>query len=347
MQEKHEARFYEANAGKSVRCVLCPHSCIINESGRGICGVRANHSGKLYSEVYARPSSIGIDPIEKKPLYHFLPGSMSLSIGTIGCNLKCMHCQNWEISTARSYNDESVRAGQVSPKELAELASEKGCRTISFTYNEPTVFIEYAIDTATEARKRGIKSVIVSNGFISPGPLKELAKHTDAANIDLKSFDNTFYQKICRGRLQPVLDTISYLYSQGVHIEITNLIIPTLNDDMQLIRRMSEWIISNTGPAVPLHFSAFRPCHRLTTIHPARESTLREARETSLSLGLKNVYVGNVIADEGSNTKCPECGRLLVERKGYSVLFNNMRGDACRCGCKIYGLFQPSGLPGE
>jgi len=257
-----KALYWKKENGK-IRCNLCPQNCLISEEKVGFCGVRKNIKGKLISLVYAKPCSINLDPIEKKPLYHFLPGETALSIGTLGCNLKCVFCQNWEISRA---NPEEYNLETKTPKEIIELVKESKAKIIAYTYTEPTIFYEYMLDIAKLARKEGIKNVIVSNGFIQEKPLKELIKFIDAANIDLKAFDDNFYKKNCLGRLGPILRTLKILKESGVWIEITNLIIPGKNDDMKKIEEMCKWIKNELGEDIPIHFSRFFPMYKLNYI---------------------------------------------------------------------------------
>ena len=284
----NEASYYEKKNGK-VQCHLCPFECVIGEGKLGNCGVRKNQKGNLYSMAYGKPVSVAIDPIEKKPLHHFLPGTKIFSVGTAGCNLHCKWCQNWEISQAKAAELEEQEA---SPEEIVEAAIEAKCPSIAFTYNEPMVFYEYALDTAKIARKRGIKTVIVSNGFVNKEPLEEFCRHLDAANIDLKSFDDKFYRKYTGAWLEPVLESLKILKKKKVHLEITNLVIPGLNDDMKKIEEMCKWIKEELGD-VPLHFSAFFPCYKMQDITPTTREVLEKAKKTGEKY-LKNVHLGNI-----------------------------------------------------
>ncbi len=336
-----ECIYYEKSKDGSVRCNLCPHQCRIEENQTGICGIRKNENKKLYSLVYGKPSSVQVDPVEKKPLYHFMPGTMAYSVGTIGCNFKCLHCLNWNISIMRPEDTEYGELEQVSPKKIVEAALQNNCKSIAFTYNEPTIFIEYMIDIAKEAKKSGLKTSIVSNGFISKEPLLELSKHIDAANIDLKAFDNNFYKKICKARLEPVLESLKIIKKLGMHLEITNLVIPTLNDDFLKIRKMVEWIIKNIGRDVPLHFSAFHPCYKLDHLPATDPLVVEKARTLAMEMGMHYVYCGNIFTEKGGNTYCPECGKLLISRSGFSIVSDNLVNsdvltDAeCSCGFKL------------
>ncbi len=330
-----EAKYY-SKKGTDVICMLCPHSCVIPPGASGLCKARKNVDGILYSLVYGRPSSFQIDPIEKKPLYHFLPGSHTLSFGTLGCNLTCKHCQNWEISTAAPQQGEP----QVGAPDVVDAALKKSCTSISFTYNEPIISMEFVLAVCREASLKGLKTVIVSNGYVNPEPLKDLIPFLDAANIDLKSFDDQFYQDICGAHLQPVLETIKSLKEGGVHLEITNLLIPTKNDDMDMIKEMAGWIATNVGRSIPLHLSAFHPSHKLLNISPTSSTLIKQAREIALGSGLRYVYAGNIKSKEGGNTYCPSCNKLIIIRKGFKVGETHLKEGACSCGQEIYGVFQ-------
>jgi len=330
-----EALYYKTVKG-NIQCVLCPRDCIIKENNIGFCGVRKNIKNKLYSLVYAQPVSVAIDPIEKKPLYHFLPGSRSFSIGTVGCNLRCKHCQNWEISQAKPGQYPS---STLEPEEIVEKAIKNNCKSISYTYNEPTVFYEYALDTAKLAKKRGIKNVIVSNGFINEEPLIEWCKYMDAANIDLKGNDS-FYRKVTTAWLEPVQNTLNLLKEKKVWFEITNLIIPTLNDSLRDIEIMCKWIKENLGISYPLHFTAFYPCYQLSSLPPAPADMLVKAKNIAGKMGFEYAYIGNVLADKDSNTYCQKCRKLLIERSYFDVYQKNIKNGKCSfCGERIAGIW--------
>lgn len=329
-----EALYYKKHK-EGVRCCLCPHNCIIPEGKRGNCCVRENTGSKLYSLVYGKACSLAIDPIEKKPLYHFLPGHSSFSMATVGCNLHCLHCQNSAISQSKS-----IVGKEVAPEEIVKLAIAEGCKSISYTYTEPTVYYEYALETAKIARKQGIKNVMVSNGFINEKPLKEFCRYLDAANIDLKGFTDEFYKKTCFARLDPILDSLRIFYEKKVWLEITNLIIPGLNDDTKDIKKMCNWIKDNLGTDVPLHFSRFFPNYRLTNLGPTPPESLVKARDISKNVGINYTYIGNIFIDGADNTYCPKCGNLLIEREGFNVLQNNILAGKCRCGQTIAGVFE-------
>lgn len=310
----------------AVHCHLCPHNCVIADSKRGICRVRENIKGRLYAMSYGRAVSMNIDPIEKKPLFHFLPGTESLSFGTAGCNLRCSHCQNWEISQAKP---EDFPTPETMPKEIIKNAKKAGCPSISYTYTEPTIFYEYAYDTATIAHDEGIKNVMVTNGYISKKPIQELYPLIDAANVDLKGFNEEFYANECGAKLKPVLDALKVMKDVGTWLEITNLIIPTMNDDMKEIKEMCQWIVDNLGKDTPLHFSRFFPMYKLLNLPQTPAETLMKAKNTAIRAGLNYVYVGNIVTDKETNTYCPKCGKLLMGRSGFGIVSNNIREGKC------------------
>lgn len=322
-----------------VQCVLCPRNCFVQPGKLGFCRVRKNIDGKLYSLVYGKVAGgLVIDPIEKKPLFHFLPGSAVLSFGTVGCNLRCKHCQNWttsQVESGQSFEQE------IKPEEIIKAAKEKKCESISYTYNEPTIFFEYMLETAKLAKKAGIKNTMVTNGFINPKPLKELCKYMDGINVDLKGFNNVFYSKTTTAWLQPVQETLKILKKEKVWFEITNLIIPTLNDDLEGIKKMCEWIKKDLGLDVPLHFTAFHPDFELVNLPRTPVATLLNAYDVAKGLGLKYVYVGNVIAKDYENTYCPKCKNLLIERVGFNILQQNIFNNKCgNCKTRIPGVFK-------
>ncbi|MEM4152901.1 MAG: AmmeMemoRadiSam system radical SAM enzyme [Candidatus Pacearchaeota archaeon] len=337
IKELKEALYYRKLKNNLVRCNLCPRFCVIRNGERGNCGVRENINGKLYSLVYGKPCSMAIDPIEKKPFYHFLPGSKSLSIATVGCNLHCLHCQNWEISQAKV---EDIPYIEATPRQIVEQAKIKQTFSISYTYTEPTVFYEYMLDIAKIAKKEKLRNNIVTNGFINPTPLKKLCNFIDAANIDLKG-NALFYEKICQGKLEPVLEAIKILHQKKVWIELTNLIIPGYNDNIEEIKKMVLWILENLDNNVPLHFSAFYPCYKLTNIKPTEPEFLMKARVIAKNLGLNYVYTGNIIDIEGSTTFCPNCNKPLIVREGFYVKENRLINGKCPyCNEKIAGVWK-------
>ena len=315
-------------------CKLCPRNCILKEGQIGFCRVRKNENGKLISLVRNKISSLAIDPIEKKPLFHFYPGKKILSFGTVGCNLACKHCQNYDISREFDYFGEEISA-----EEIIKIAKEKNIDMIAATYNEPTIFYELMLDVFKLAKKEDMKTVIVSNGYINKKPLLELIKYLDAANIDLKAYSNEFYNKITLAKLEPVLETIKILYKNNVHLEITNLIIPTLNDDNEKIRELCLWIKNNLDENIPLHFSAFYPMYKLSHLESTKREKLIEAYEIAKKVGLKYVYTGNII-DGKEDTYCPKCNKKLIERNIYEVKLSKIEKNRCPfCGNKIYGKF--------
>ena len=333
-----EALFYQKLENKTVQCRLCPRKCIIPDARRGFCGVRENQGGTLYTLSYAKLVSINdIDPIEKKPLFHFLPGTRTFSIATAGCNLKCKFCQNWEISQRLP---EEVGFTYLEPQELLKKLKASGRPTIAYTYNEPTIFYEYMLETAKLAKSEGIKNVMHSNGYINEEPLRQLAKYLDAANIDLKGFSDDYYAKLTEGTLEPVLQSLKILKQEGVHLELTNLILPGYNDDEKSIIRMCLWIKENLGSDTPLHFSRFFPMYKLTGLSSTPIETLERARQIALDCGLKYVYIGNVGGHPAENTYCPKCKKIVIERRGNFVVQNNLEDGRCKfCGERIAGVW--------
>jgi pyruvate formate lyase activating enzyme len=336
----HEALYYRKIDQKrnTVACELCPRGCHISEGDTGFCRARKNIKGKLYALGYAQPCAIHIDPIEKKPFFNMLPRSLSFSIASAGCNLRCKFCQNWQISqvspleTTNQYNP---------PERIVAAAKSNGCRSIAYTYTEPTNYYEYMLNTAKAARAKGVLNVNHSNGYINPEPLKQLCKYLDGANIDLKGFSQDFYRKVCEADLEPVLETIKTLKKSGIWVEITNLVIPGQNDDLRMIAKMCEWLRSDVGPDVPVHFSRFFPMYKMVGIPPTPVVTLEKARDAALKAGLHYAYVGNVPGHAGEHTYCPGCKRIVIKRSGYSILESNMKTDKCKyCGAKIGGMWE-------
>jgi len=320
----------------AIKCFLCPRNCVILEGQKGFCGVRENRKGKLYSLVYGKATGIQTDPIEKKPLYHFLPGKSAFSIGTVGCNLVCQQCQNWTTSQAKP---EDIHAYEITPKQIVEKAKQEHCATIAYTYNEPTVFAEYALETAKLAHKAGIKNILVTNGFTGPEAVQDFCKFIDGVNVDLKFFDNKSYKKYAGAWIEPVLENIKTYHKKKKWVELTNLIIPTINDEMSQIKEMLVWIKENLNTDVPLHFSAFYPSYKLQDMPPTSAATLMNARKTALEMGMKYVYIGNIVTTDEDNTYCPKCGKLLIERMNFTVLQNNLKKGKCSCGEKIPGVW--------
>ncbi len=336
-QATKEALFYH-QIDKGVQCDLCPHYCHMGDGQYGICLSRVNRGGKLISEVYGLPCALNIDPIEKKPLFHFLPASQCLSIATTGCNLSCKNCQNYTISQDKV----NEAASEVMlPQKVVETALDEQCPSIAYTYTEPLTFYEYTKDISILAHQNNIRNVIVSAGYINSQPLEELIPYIDAANIDLKSFDNDLYKRLNGATLQPVLDTLKMLLNKGVWLEITNLLIPTLNDSDEMLRNMCTWFVDNGFADCPLHFSRFFPMYRLENIPVTPLQTLLKAYDIAKDCGMKYVYLGNVSEVEGDNTYCPKCNTLLIHRRGFTVLANQLvDGHCCHCGEKIAGVWR-------
>ena len=331
--------FYEKLDDKLVKCNLCSHRCSrIADSNRGICGVRENRDGKLYSLVYGKIVACAIDPIEKKPLFNFLPGSKSYSIATVGCNFRCDNCQNYDISQLPK--ERNIIVGQeASPEEIVLAAKQSNCASISYTYSEPTIFFEYAYDIAKFAKKEGLKNVFVTNGYITPEALQEISPYLDAANIDLKSFSDDFYRKSCGARLQPVLDSIRLYKRLGIWTEITTLIIPSLNDSEEELRKIAQFI-KEVGEDTPWHITQFHPTYKIIDLPRTPITTLRKAREIGLETGLRYVYEGNVPGETGENTYCYKCKKILIRRFGYQIQENKIKNSTCTyCGAKIDGMY--------
>lgn len=323
-----------------VQCDVCPHFCRLREGQRGLCAVRANEGGRIVLTTYGRSSGFCVDPIEKKPLNHFLPGTSVLSFGTAGCNLACRYCQNWEISKSR--RDETLSEA-APPTAVAEAARELGCRSVAFTYNDPVIFLEYAADTAQECRRLGVKSVAVTGGYVNDAARPQLFRHMDAANVDLKAFSDNFYARVCGGRLQPVLDTLVYLKRRaGVWLEVTTLLLPGQNDGDDEIGAMTRWAFDQLGPDVPWHFTAFHPDWKMVHLHPTPPATLRRARDIARRNGLRHVYTGNIRDPEGSSTFCARCGAVLIAREDCRVVSWGLAdGGRCeRCGEACPGVFE-------
>lgn len=321
---------------KIVQCELCPNGCVLEENQRSRCRARINRDGRLFSIVYGKPCAVHVDPIEKKPFFHFLPGTTAFSIATAGCVLSCKFCQNWQISQAKPEDTDTY---DLPPNKVVKYAKQYKCMSIAYTYTEPTVFYEYMYDIAIIAKSNNIKNTMHSCGYINEKPLRKLSKYLDAANIDLKGFSEDFYVKICSGSLKPVLNTLSVLKEEGVWLEITNLIIPTLNDSSSLIKDMCIWIRRNLGADVPLHFSRFFPNYKLLDLAPTPVETLMQARKIAIEQGIRYVYIGNV-RTEGENTYCPTCKRIIIERAGYFVKQNNIIDGKCKyCSTKISGIW--------
>jgi len=321
-----------------IRCELCPHHCEVEKGKRGACRVRENSDGRYYSLVYGNPCAVHVDPIEKKPFYHVLPGTLSFSLATAGCNLSCKFCQNWEISQAKPDDTLNYR---LSPEQAVEIAAHNQCRSIASTYVEPTIFIEYMLDLGRLARDRKLLKVVHSNGYINPAPLNDLCHVLDAACIDLKGFTDEYYRDLTVGSLKPVLATLKQLRDRKIHTEIVNLVVPGRNDDLQQIRAMSRWIRTELGPGVPLHFTRFTPLYKLKSLPPTPIPTLEAARKAALDEGLHFVYIGNVPGHEAEHTTCPQCQSRVIERTGYRIRMLQLRDGACaQCGLPIPGIWK-------
>lgn len=325
------------HTGTYVHCNLCPHGCFIAEGERGHCRVRENRGGRLFSVVYGNPCAVHVDPIEKKPFFHFLPGAAAFSLATAGCNLRCLYCQNWTISQVPP---EQTQNTTLPPEEVVRYAQLTQARVIAYTYTEPTVFYEYMLATARLARQAGLRNVVISAGFINPEPLRQLCAAVDAIKIDLKGYDRTFYQEVCGAELGPVLEAIRVIFEAGTHLEIVNLVVPTLNDSLAQLRALARWVAQDLSPDIPLHFTRFIPQYKLTNLPPTPVETLERARQTALEEGVRFVYVGNVPGHPGNNTYCPSCGRAIIVREGFAVLEVHLRNGACTyCGQAIPGVW--------
>jgi len=336
--ELKKARWWKPVENGRVLCTLCPRYCRIGEGQPGFCYIRQNHGGKLYTTGYGKPTGFAIDPVEKKPLNHFLPGTSILSFGTAGCNLGCKFCQNWSISKAKIDEINSLNA---SPRSVVDLAKKYGVPSIAFTYNDPTIFGEYVIDIAEIAREEGIKTVMVTAGYIDKEARTEIYKNIDAANVDLKGFTERFYHKLTFSHLDDVLDTLVWMKNEtGVWFEITTLLIPGENDSSEEIKNECEWILKNLGDSVPLHFTAFHPDFRMTDKEPTPPETLITARRIALEIGIKYCYVGNIYNTEGQTTYCDKCKTPLIKRDWHSVVSDKVVDGKCfKCGNKIPGVF--------
>lgn len=327
-----EAMFWRKQEDK-VECLLCPHRCKISEGKRGICDVRENQNGKLNSMIYGLATSVTPDPIEKKPLYHFFPGTYVLSFGTVGCNFKCLHCQNYSISQGKI---EDMRLKKLKVEEIVDTAKRYKCDGIAWTYNEPTIWYEFTYDGSVIAKKEGLYTCYVTNGFIEKEPLEKISPYLDAMNIDVKSFNNAFYKKICKAKLQPVLDTCVLAKELDIFVELTYLIIPEQNDSEAEIKEYCKWVVDALGEDTPIHFSRFHPDYKMLESTATPISTLQRAFEIAKEIGLRFVYLGNVPHGDYENTYCPECGESLIERIGFSTRRHYVKDGKCpKCGLTI------------
>lgn len=329
-----EAEFYFSRRNGSIQCLLCPHTCIIDSGERGFCRVRENREGKLYTLVYGKVSALAVDPIEKKPLFHFYPGSSTFSISTASCNFRCKFCQNYHLSQV---DPEEIRLLNYSPKDIVNLALKYECPSISYTYNEPLIWYEFIIETARLAREKGIMNVLVTNGYINLKPLKKLAQFIDAANVDLKAFKDKFYQDLCEVKsVKPVLRTVEKMKKMGVHVEVTNLIIPGYNDNLDDIRMLCMWVRDKLGEDTPVHFSRFYPHYKMLYVSPTPTKTLEAAWNIAREVGLNYPYIGNLPGHKGEHTYCPNCDKPVIERIGFDLLKVKVRDGKCEyCGAKI------------
>jgi pyruvate formate lyase activating enzyme len=325
----HEAKFWRKE-GERLECFLCPHHCSIAPNKIGICGVRQNQNGRLYSLIYGRVSAMHVDPMEKKPLFHFHPGQPVLSLGSVGCNLRCQHCQNFSISQTKFG---SAYLNSLRPEDVPQLAKESACRDVAFTYNEPTIWHEFSYDVFKLCRNQGISTIYVTNGFIEEEPLRELAPYLNAMNIDVKGFKEGFYRHTCKARLGPVLEATILAHDLGVHVELTYLIIPGRNDKEEEIKDFCKWVANKLSPKVPVHFSRFHPDYLMTDIPGTPIATMEMSLRVAKAEGLRYVYLGNVQTMDGENTRCPHCGSLAVRRSGYRVEITGLRNGGCsKCG---------------
>ena len=338
IKEFRKAMYFNKLSDDKVQCTLCPFNCVLSPGQTGLCKARKNVDGEMISLTYGKPVSLAIDPIEKKPFFHFYPGTQAFSLGTAGCNLHCDFCQNWQISQV---SPEKVPNYEISSENIVKKAIESGSKSIAFTYNEPIVFYEMMLETAKLAKQKSLRTVMVTNGYINTEPLEELAEYIDAANVDLKAFTEKFYSKHTGATLEPVLRSLKTLKKKGVFIEVTNLIVPGENDTEKEITELCEWIKTNLGKETPLHFSRFFPAYKLQNVPPTPVETLKMAKKIAEKVGLKNVYIGNVITEGGENTICPKCGKVVIERERYNVKKNRLENGKCpKCGKEITGMFE-------
>jgi len=335
-----EALLYDKLENKSVKCNICNHFCIIKDGRRGICKVRKNKGGRLMSLVYPKIIANSIDPIEKKPLFHLKPGSYSYSIATVGCNFKCSFCQNSNIAQMPAQNREMIQGSDIMPETIVKEAVKSGCESISYTYTEPTIFCELALETAILAREQGLQNIFVTNGFMSTQLLEMFAPYLDAANVDLKAFNNKFYQNYCGARIEPVKKNIKKMIELGILVEVTTLLIPGLNDDPDDVQAMAQFIVQELGKNTPWHISRFHPCYKMTDKPSTSVAALEKVYEAGKAAGLKYVYIGNVPGHLSENTYCHSCGELLIERYAYNIK-NHMKekGKCPECGTIAFGIY--------
>lgn len=333
---KRVAMFQEETP-RGIMCRICPNECVLKEGETSKCNNRRVKDSKLYTMAFGNPCSANIDPVEKKPVYHFLPGSRAYSIATAGCNLVCLNCQNWAISQT---SPDKTRNYDLMPDKVVSEAIKNDCRSIAYTYSEPVTFYEYTFETAVLAKRAGIRNIIKSNGYVNADPLKKLCSVIDAANIDLKSFNDSTYLKLTGGKLQPVLDSLKIYLNSGVWLEITHLVVPKWSDSIDEIASMCKWLSENGFKDTPLHFSRFHPIYKLEQLPPTSVEVLRNAAKVAAAEGLKYVYIGNVPGNEASDTRCPSCGATVIVRQGYRITLNNLTGGKCnKCGNEIKGIW--------
>ncbi|NMC63118.1 MAG: AmmeMemoRadiSam system radical SAM enzyme [SAR324 cluster bacterium] len=334
-----EADWYQKNdlvENGPVQCELCPHACILDDGTRGSCRVRVAKDGKLYTTAFGNPCAAHVDPIEKKPFYHFLPETKAFSIATAGCNLHCLNCQNWEISQSRPEDTDVI---EMPPQAVVENAINSNSPSIAYTYTEPMVFYEYTYETAALAREKGIKNLLVTAGYINPEPLRKLCKVVDGANVDIKGFDEQIYKKLNAATLSPVLRTLEIMREEGLWVEVGNLIVPTLSDNLENIRKMCKWIVKHLGADTPLHFLRFHPTHKLKGLPLTPGNIMLQSKEIALECGLRYVYLGNVPEQNKQDTICPNCSKSVIERDGFFTLSNKLEGGKCSCGNSIPGIW--------
>jgi pyruvate formate lyase activating enzyme len=330
---KKEAIFWESKDDRTVQCLLCPHNCIIIENKVGICGVRKNEGGKLYSLIYGSCSGVADDPIEKKPLNHFYPGSIVLSLGSVGCNFRCLHCQNYHISTA---TPEDNSLSEISPEKAVDLAKCHRCKGIAWTYNEPTIWFEYTLDSAKLAKKLDLYTVYVTNGYINEQPLKEISPYLDAMNVDIKAFTEGFYKKVCKARLAPVLHTCEFAKNLKIHLELTYLVIPGLNDSVDEIKKFCSWVSDSLGKETPVYFSRFHPYFKMKEVPSTPLETLIKANKIAKDTGLLYSYLGNVSHEKYENTYCPSCHNIIIQRSGFNTKITGLKNGKCdKCKANI------------
>lgn len=334
-----EAMLYDKQADDTVKCHLCAHRCTIREGKFGICGVRKNEGGTLYTHVYDRIIAAHVDPIEKKPLYHVLPGTTSFSIATVGCNFHCFHCQNHDIAQMPRERPGNISGSPSTPEEIVRAAVHNNCKSIAYTYTEPTIFFELAYDTARLAHEQGIRNLFVTNGYMTQEALETINPYLDGANVDLKSFDETTYRKVCGGKLEPVKESIQRMKEMGIWVEVTTLIVPTHNDSETELRQIAEYIL-RVDPGIPWHVSAFYPQYKMTHLPPTSPSIIHRAVEIGKETGLRYIYSGNIRSDDAADTWCYACGKRLIHRSGYFILENQIKNGTCpKCETAIDGIF--------